>query len=142
MGPLITGSSTPARCPFRLGHCFCYLGWTMSSTSATNRVVRAESDRFAGAAAPAAGQDLERQRRSTTLSVVVPAYNEQFLVEASLERLEVLGESPLLEQIKVIVVDDGSSDGTADAIARFRESRDSPGKSKLSSTWLRHEKDS
>jgi glycosyltransferase involved in cell wall biosynthesis len=112
----------------------------MSSTSATNRVVRAESGRSAGAAAPAAGQDLERQRRSTTLSVIVPAYNEQFLVEASLARLEVLGESPLLEQIKVIVVDDGSSDGTADALARFRESRDLLGKSKLSWIWLRHEK--
>jgi glycosyltransferase involved in cell wall biosynthesis len=112
----------------------------MSSTSATNRVVRAESDRFAGAAAPAAGRDLERQRRSTTLSVIVPAYNEQFLVEASLARLEVLGESPLLEQIKVIVVDDGSSDGTAGAIERFRESRDLLGKSKLSWIWLRHEK--
>jgi glycosyltransferase involved in cell wall biosynthesis len=112
----------------------------MSSTSATNRVVRGESGRSAGAAAPAAGQDLERQRRSTTLSVIVPAYNEQFLVEASLARLEVLGESPLLEQIKVIVVDDGSSDGTADALARFRESRDLLGKSKLSWIWLRHEK--
>jgi glycosyltransferase involved in cell wall biosynthesis len=111
----------------------------MSTTSATNRVVRAESARFAGAAAPAAGQDLERQRGSTTLSVIVPAYNEQFLVEASLARLEVLGESPLLEQIKVIVVDDGSWDGTADAIARFRESRDLLGKSKLSWVWLRHE---
>jgi len=114
----------------------------MSSTSATNRVVRADSARLAGAAAPAAGQDLERQRRSTTLAVVVPAYNEQFLIEASLARLEVLGESPLLEQIKVIVVDDGSSDGTADAIARFRESRDLPGKSKLSWIWLRREKNS
>jgi glycosyltransferase involved in cell wall biosynthesis len=105
-------------------------------------VVRADSARLAGAAAPAAGQDLERQRRSTTLAVVVPAYNEQFLIEASLARLEVLGESPLLEQIKVIVVDDGSSDGTADAIARFRESRDLPGKSKLSWIWLRREKNS
>ena len=74
--------------------------------------------------------------------MVVPAYNEQFLIEASLARLEVLGESPLLEQIKVIVVDDGSSDGTADAIARFRESRDLPGKSKLSWIWLRREKNS
>jgi glycosyltransferase involved in cell wall biosynthesis len=112
----------------------------MNSTSATNRPVRADSARLAGAAAPAAGQDLERQRRSTTLSVIVPAYNEQFLIEASLARLEVLDESPLLEQIKVIVVDDGSSDGTADAIARFRESRDLPRKSKLSWIWLRHEK--
>ena len=89
-----------------------------------------------------AGQNLEKKRTSTTLSVIVPAYNEQFLVEASLARLEVLGESPLLEQIKVIVVDDGSSDGTADAIARFRESRESRGRPKFSWIWVRHEKNS
>jgi glycosyltransferase involved in cell wall biosynthesis len=114
----------------------------MSRTSATNRVARTDTARFAGAAAPAGGQDVERKRRSTTLSVIVPAYNEQFLIEASLARLEVLGESPLLEQINVIVVDDGSSDGTADAIARFRESHDLPSESKLSWLWLRHEKNS
>jgi glycosyltransferase involved in cell wall biosynthesis len=105
-------------------------------------VARAASARLAGAAAPAAGQDLERKRWSTTLSVIVPAYNEQFLVEASLARLEVLGESPLLERTKVIVVDDGSSDGTADAIARFRESHESPSNSKFSWIWVRHEKNS
>jgi glycosyltransferase involved in cell wall biosynthesis len=114
----------------------------MSGASATNRVAHADLARLAGAAAPVGGGDLERNRRSTTLSVIVPVYNEQFLVEASLARLEVLGESPLLEQIKVIVVDDGSSDGTADAIARFRESHDSRGESKLSWLWLRHEKNS
>ena len=114
----------------------------MSSTSARNRPAHADSVRLAGGTAPGAGQNLERNRRSTTLSVIVPAYNEQFLIEASLARLEVLRESPLLEQIKVIVVDDGSSDGTADAIARFRESHESPSKSKLSWLWLRHEKNS
>src|SRR5271155_4897459 len=114
----------------------------MSSTSATNRLTSVDSARLASAAAPAGGRDLERNRRSTTLSVIVPAYNEQFLIEASLARLEVLGESPLLEQIKVIVVDDGSSDGTADAIARFRQSRDSPGNPKFSWLWVRHEKNS
>jgi len=29
----------------------------------------------------------------TTLSVLVPAYNEQYLVHASLERLKILAES-------------------------------------------------
>jgi glycosyltransferase involved in cell wall biosynthesis len=106
----------------------------MSSTSTTSRLIHSDSTRLTG------GRDLEKNRRSTTLSVIVPVYNEQFLVEASLARLDVLGESPLLEQIMVIVVDDGSSDHTAEAIARFRESHDLPGKSKLSWFWLRHEK--
>jgi SAM-dependent methyltransferase len=57
----------------------------------------------------------------TTLAIVVPVYNEQYLVEASLSRLSYLGESDLLERIQVIVVDDGSSDSTALALERFRE---------------------
>ena len=57
----------------------------------------------------------------TTLSVIVPAYNEQYLIEASLNGLAVLGESPRLRQIKVIVVNDCSTDATAEAICRFRE---------------------
>ena len=46
---------------------------------------------------------------STTLSVIVPVYNEQYLIESSLARLSVLGESPLLQRIQVVIVDDGSS---------------------------------
>jgi glycosyltransferase involved in cell wall biosynthesis len=112
----------------------------MSSTSATNRLAHGESARLAIGGSPVGGRDLEKNRRSTTLSVIVPVYNERFLIEASLARLDVLGESSLLEQIKVIVVDDGSSDGTADAIARFRESRESRGDSRFSWIWVRHEK--
>ena len=65
-------------------------------------------------------ESAQNRRTSFTLSVIVPAYNEQYLVETSLARLRVLSDSPLLELIKVIVVDDGSSDGTARAIERFR----------------------
>jgi glycosyltransferase involved in cell wall biosynthesis len=85
---------------------------------------------------------LEQNRTSTTLSVIVPVYNEQFLVEASLARLEVLGESSLLERIKVIVVDDASSDGTPEALARFGESHESRSDSKFSWFLARHEKNS
>jgi glycosyltransferase involved in cell wall biosynthesis len=58
-------------------------------------------------------------KSTTSLSVIVPAYNEQHLVAASLERLRLLGESPFLDRVKVIVVDDGSSDGTAEALEQF-----------------------
>ena len=90
------------------------------------------------------GSGTAREKRtSTTLSVIVPAYNEQYLVEASLARLHVLEECALLESVKVIVVDDGSSDGTAAAIETFRKSLElDKAKSKFSWIWLRHGKNS
>jgi SAM-dependent methyltransferase len=87
------------------------------------------------------GESEGRHRTSTTLSVIVPAYNEQFLVEASLARLRVLSESPRLELVKIIVVDDGSFDQTAEAIERFRASLESEEPDpKISWTWIRHKK--
>jgi glycosyltransferase involved in cell wall biosynthesis len=82
------------------------------------------------------------KRTNTTLSVIVPVYNEQFLIESSLARLEVLGESSLLERIRVIVVDDASSDGTAEALARFRESCKSRDNPKFSWLFARHDQNS
>jgi glycosyltransferase involved in cell wall biosynthesis len=57
----------------------------------------------------------------TSLSVLVPVYNEQFLVRTSLERLKVLATSPHLERIQVIVVDDCSRDETPAVLAAIRE---------------------
>ena len=91
------------------------------------------------------GGDIDQTRRKavTSLSVLVPAYNEQYLVETSLRRLQVLAESPLLERIKIIVVDDGSSDGTAEVLARLRGSlQNEDVDPKLSWVWLRHKKNS
>jgi glycosyltransferase involved in cell wall biosynthesis len=59
----------------------------------------------------------------TSLSVIVPAYDEQHLVAASLARLEVLEKSPHLDRIQVIVVDDSSRDGTGEALAAFARAR-------------------
>lgn len=82
-----------------------------------------------------------KRRPSATLSVIVPVYNEQFLVEASLARLRVLSDTELLESIKVIVVDDGSSDATPEALERFRVGLESQEPDpKISWVWVRHKK--
>ena len=87
---------------------------------------------------------IEKKPKSTTLSVIVPAYNEQYLIEASLSRLTVLAESPFLRLVKVIVVDDGSTDGTAAAIERFRKLAEQEKKQdgNICWLWLRHSENS
>jgi glycosyltransferase involved in cell wall biosynthesis len=78
---------------------------------------------------------------TTTLSVIVPVYNEQHLAEASLSRLQVLGESPLLRRIKVIVIDDCSTDQTAASLNRFQKSIDGNfGGGKFEWKFLRHDR--
>jgi glycosyltransferase involved in cell wall biosynthesis len=74
-----------------------------------------------------------------SLSVLVPVYNEEYLFEASLERLEVLLESPLLERVRVIVVNDASTDRTAQAIGRFREKLAGTELSRFEWIFLEHE---
>ena len=59
----------------------------------------------------------------TSLSVLVPVYNEQHLVAASLARLDALESSAHLEQIQVIVVDDASTDGTPAQLRAFAAER-------------------
>jgi glycosyltransferase involved in cell wall biosynthesis len=55
----------------------------------------------------------------TSLSVLVPVYDEQHLVAASLERLLVLETSPRLSRAEVVVVDDCSRDRTPEVLAAF-----------------------
>jgi glycosyltransferase involved in cell wall biosynthesis len=82
-----------------------------------------------------------KNQNSTTLSVIVPAYNEQYLIEASLNGLAVLGESTCLQRITAIVVDDCSTDATVEAIRRFQAYLESSQNfKKFNWIWLRHEK--
>jgi glycosyltransferase involved in cell wall biosynthesis/phospholipid N-methyltransferase len=84
---------------------------------------------------------MSKMTATTTLSVLVPVYNEQYLVGASLARLEKLGDSPLLSRIRIIVVDDGSRDDTQAAIDRFRQSLETrPWPTAFEWVFLRHER--
>ena len=77
----------------------------------------------------------------TSLSVLVPVYNEQYLVQSSLRRLAVMAKSPLLERIQIIVVDDSSRDQTAAVLESFQqEVRRRPWDSRFQWLFLRHEK--
>ena len=60
----------------------------------------------------------------TTLSVLVPVYNEQHLVAESLARLSAaLESSDRLERLQVIVVDDCSIDDTSEVLRAFARGR-------------------
>ncbi len=70
----------------------------------------------------------------TSLSVLVPVYNEEHLVAASLQRLDALEASPYLSRAQIVVVDDCSSDGTAEVLQRFVAERGlRPAPSKITS---------
>src|ERR1700688_2226573 len=77
-------------------------------------------------------------KSTTSLSVIVPAYNEQHLIVPSIDRLRLLGESPFLDHVRIIVVDDGSSDGTAAALERFSRSLADAPATNLDWTFIRH----
>ena len=72
----------------------------------------------------------------TSLSVLVPVYNEQYLVAESLGRLEVLADSPHLSAVEVIVVDDCSTDGTPAVLDAFAASRQG---SRITWRFIRHQ---
>ena len=75
-----------------------------------------------------------------SLSIVVPVYNEQYLVEASLTRLAALADSPDLGRVRVIVVNDASKDGTAAALERFRDNVGQLGLKDFEWIFLEHAK--
>jgi glycosyltransferase involved in cell wall biosynthesis len=76
----------------------------------------------------------------TSLSVLVPVYNEQYLVTTSLRRLRILERSPHLARVEVIVVNDGSSDGTAGVLREFEAECAAEPTGRISWVFLHHEK--
>src|ERR1700720_4142063 len=79
-------------------------------------------------------------KSTTTLSVLVPVYNEEHLVAASLERLMCLADSPFLDRVQIIVVNDGSSDRSWEAISQFKELLAGTPDDKLHWLFIQHEK--
>jgi glycosyltransferase involved in cell wall biosynthesis len=75
---------------------------------------------------------------STSLSVLVPVYNEQHLVYASLQRLKCLEDSRMVERAEVIVVDDCSTDNSRQVLEQFRIEHTHTHQSKIQWTFLRH----
>ncbi len=59
-------------------------------------------------------------RMSFSLSVLVPVYNERYLVESSLRRLLALKDD-IIHSMEVIVVDDRSTDGSWDILQRIAQ---------------------
>ena len=78
-------------------------------------------------------------KTSVTLSILVPVYNEQYLVRASLERLKLLADSPLLAHIEVIVVDDGSTDRTNSILREMESTEYAQSGGKLNWIFVYHE---
>jgi len=81
------------------------------------------------------------KEKKLILSVLVPVYNEQYLVEESIKRLLILRESPYLSGVQVIIVDDFSNDGTTDILNKLcKEFRSSQKDDFFQWIFLRHEK--
>ncbi len=58
----------------------------------------------------------------TYLSIVVPAYNEEQRIDATLRKIRSYADAQPF-RVEVNVVDDGSTDATADVVAKFSEVR-------------------
>ena len=59
------------------------------------------------------------RQKNLSLSVLVPVYNEQYLVAHSLRRLKILADCEFISHVQVIVIDNGSTDDTPKALAEF-----------------------
>ena len=80
---------------------------------------------FLGRASGSAPETLSDSRSgatSSSLSIVIPAYNESQRLPATLKRIMEWIRASNRDYTEVIVVDDGSTDGTADVVRTFQRS--------------------
>jgi glycosyltransferase involved in cell wall biosynthesis len=77
-------------------------------------------------------------KSTISLSVIVPAYNEQHLIVPSIDRLRLLDGSPFLDRVKIIVVDDGSSDETPSALEKYSHFLGDTQTTKIEWMFIRH----
>jgi cellulose synthase/poly-beta-1,6-N-acetylglucosamine synthase-like glycosyltransferase len=59
-----------------------------------------------------------RKKRKTELSVIVPAYNAEKTIGKTIKSL--LGQNYPRSKYEIIIVDDGSTDGTVDIVRKFK----------------------
>jgi cellulose synthase/poly-beta-1,6-N-acetylglucosamine synthase-like glycosyltransferase len=64
-------------------------------------------------------RDVSKERDTPTVSFIVAAYNEEAVIADRLENVLASDYPP--DQLEVIVADDGSTDGTAAIVDRYRE---------------------
>lgn len=74
-----------------------------------------------------------------SVSVIVAAYNERYLISESLRRLRILEQSRHISRVQVIVVDDGSTDGTREILESIKGYFASSVDGKIEWIFLRHE---
>ena len=69
------------------------------------------------------GNALRYNPRMTLVSIVVPVYNESDHIEQVIRRILAVPMPPGVDR-ELVVVDDGSTDGTRDLLHQFRDRRD------------------
>jgi glycosyltransferase involved in cell wall biosynthesis len=74
-----------------------------------------------------------------SISVIVAAYNERYLITESLRRLRILEYCGHISRVQVIVVDEGSTDGTRQILESMREYFESLVDGKMEWMFLRHD---
>lgn len=76
----------------------------------------------------------------TSISVLIPVYNERHLVVASLSRLKILDSCEHLERIEAIVVNDCSKDGTDKILETFAREVSQATGSRIEWIFLSHDR--